>query len=189
MRKYFVISALLFAALLAFLPVKAHASTYETWIMRQGQLCIQTGGSTYWPITTATAAWNASDINVTYRTNCATSGYDRKHTILFKAYYSTEKACAKTSSEGNDYSWEYVYYNGVRTARWVPNKMTVWINWDASVASGCRATSSMRLHLISHELGHAFGMGHLEANTASVMASWSYLKPTSLDILDANKAY
>lgn len=188
-----IISALVFAAMLAFLPLgKANAGTYEKWIFRNGQICVQTGGSTYWPIATATAAWNASDINVTYRTNCATAGYDRKQTVLFKAYYdANDYACAKTASENNSYSWEYVYYNGVKTARWVPNAMTVWINWDTSRAAGCRANYNMRLHLISHELGHSFGLGHPEIKVNSVMpqGSWSVLKPTSWDIANANGSY
>lgn len=176
--------ALLLAAGFVAIPLTAQAAPYEMWQFRNGTICVQTGGSTYWPITQAVAAWNKTDVQVVADRTCA--GYPRNRTVVFKAYYdSKEFACAKTGS--NSYSWEYVTYNGVKVARWVPNLMVVWVNWDARWAGQCRATYGMRLHLMSHELGHALGFSH---NTdASVMDGWKYQLPTSVDVSRANARY
>lgn len=184
------ITVLLLATLSILCPLIANAATspYEQWQFRNGQVCVQTGGSTYWPIASATAAWNASDINVTYRVNCAAAGYLRRQTVLVAAYNDpADYACAKTASSGNDYSWEYVTYNGIKRAVWVPNQMTILVNHATERVAKCRATSDMRLHVLSHELGHAFGMAH--TSDASVMASWAYKTPTKLDLDRANAHY
>jgi hypothetical protein len=175
-----VLSALL--AVVAF-PQQANAAPYESWQFRNGTICVQTGGSTYWPIAQAVAAWNKSDLQVVADRTCA--AYPRNRTVVFKAYYSSEPACAKTGS--NSYSWEYVHYNGGKAARWVPNLMVVWVNWDARWVKQCRATYGQRLHLMSHELGHAFGFGH--NGDMSVLNGWRYQVPTSLDIQRANARY
>ena len=130
MRRLFLV--LLLAAGVVAAPLQAHAGPYEMWQMRNGTVCVQTGGSTYWPITQAVAAWNKSDVDVVADKTCA--GYPRSRTVIFKAYDDpNEFACAKTGS--NSYSWEYVTYNGVRVARWVPNLMVVWVNWAAKLVN------------------------------------------------------
>lgn len=163
---------------------------YEMWQFRNGQICVKTGGSTYWPMPSATAGWNASDINVTYNDTC--SNYDRAHTVVVAAYNDpNENACAKTASLNNDYSWEYVTYNGVKVARWVPNQMVVWLNHADNLIAGCRNTVAMRQHLLSHELGHAFGMAH-NTLTDSVMSTtngWDFSLPTATDVEAANERY
>lgn len=165
----------------------ARADTYEPWQFRNGQICVQYNG-TFWPTATAVGYWNRSDINVVVKPACY--GYSRKMIVVVKTYSSSAYECAKTGSANNDWSWEYVTYNGVKRATWVPNQMTVWLNVYSGWRSSCFATSWQRAHVISHELGHAFGEGHRSGN--SVMASWAIYWPTSGtygDIWTANKKY
>lgn len=180
----------LFLALVAlfsgfFTRADAATNPYEMWQFRNGRVCVQTGGSTYWPITTAVAAWNRTNVDVVSDVTCA--AFPRRQTVVFKAYYDSSRtaACAKTGS--NSYSWEYVTYNGVKVARWVPNEMVVWLNWAPYWAKVCRGTVGARTHLVTHELGHALGLAH--NGDRSVMNGWTYQLPTVLDVQRANARY
>jgi hypothetical protein len=182
-----VLGAVLFGAIVP----PAAAGTYEKWHFRDGQICFQDHGSTRWDGTMATAKWNVADVNIVSRDIC--TGRPRNMVIDLKTYNAPKDyACAKTGSEGNDYSWVYVSKNGVRTASWAPNRMAIWINTAPSLAPKCTATSSMRAHLLAHELGHAIGLGHPPAGSpASVMpqGSWPVLWPTAWDLANVNKIY
>lgn len=168
-------------------PAQA-AGVYESWRFRDGQICFQDHGSTRYDGTAATAKWNAADVNIVSRDVC--TGFSRGMIIDLKTYNDpSDYACAKTGS--NSYSWEYVRSTGAKVAKWVPNLMVIWINTAASLAPRCNATSGMRAHLLSHELGHALGLAHLPAGTASVMpqGSWSVWWPTALDVRNVNAVY
>lgn len=162
----------------------ASAATYEKWRFRDGQICYQDHGSTRWDGTVATAKWNAADVDIVSMNTC--TGYSRGMVIDLKTYNDPKDyACAKTGS--NSYSWEYVWSAG-KVAKWVPNLMVIWINTAPSLESRCAKTSGMRAHLLSHELGHALGVGH-QSGTASVMGAWSVWWPTSLDLKNVNAVY
>ena len=164
------------------------AGPYEQWRFRDGQICYQDHGSARWDGTVVAAKWNVADVNIVSRDTC--TGFSRGMIIDLKMYNDPKDyACAKTGS--NSYSWEYVYSSGTRVARWVPNLMVIWINTAPSLAPKCTANSGMRAHLLSHEMGHAIGLAHLPAGTASVMpqGAWSVWWPTLLDLKNADADY
>jgi len=179
------------AAMSAMLVAPASAATYELWHFRDGQICYQDHGSTRWDGIYSVPKWNVADVNLVTLNDC--SAYPRYMVIDLKTYNDpADYACAKTGSEGNDYSWVYVSKNGVRTAAWAPNRMTIWINTSAALQPKCTATSGMRAHLLTHELGHAIGLGHPPAGSpVSVMrqGAWSVWWPTSWDLANANAYY
>lgn len=166
---------------------QASAGTYETWRFRDGQICYQDHGSTRWDGTAVTAKYRAGGVNIVSRDTC--TGYSRGMVIDLKAYNDpADYACAKTGS--NSYSWEYVHSAG-KVAKWVPNLMVIWVNTAPALAGKCTATSGMRAHLLSHEMGHALGLAHLPAGSASVMpqGAWSVWWPTSMDLRNVNALY
>lgn len=181
-------AAVLGVALLAFLGLSAptaSAATFEQWRFRDGQICYQDHGSIRWDGAASVSRWNAADVDIVTMNEC--TGYTRGMIIDLKLYNNpNEKACAKTGS--NTYSWEYVYSAG-KVAKWVPNLMVIWINTASNLEPQCAKTSGMRAHLLSHELGHAIGVGHQPAGVSSVMASWSVWWPTSLDLKNVNSVY
>ena len=179
------------AVLFAVMVTPASAKTFEMWHFRDGQVCFQDHGWTRWPAASAVAKWNVADVNIVRASSCATR--PRSMVIDLKTYNDPKDyACAKTASEGNDYSWVYVTKNGVRTASWAPNRMTIWMNMAPSLYARCHATAAMRAHLVSHELGHGIGVGHPDGKPpVSVMpqGSWSVQWPTAWDLANVNAIY
>jgi hypothetical protein len=179
-----IIAAVVALGATVFGVAPAEAATYEQWRFRDGQICYQDHGSIRWDGAASVSRWNAADVDIVTMNEC--TGFTRGMIIDLKLYNNpNEKACAKTGS--NSYSWEYVWSAG-KTARWVPNLMVIWINTASNLEAGCAKTSGMRAHLLSHELGHALGVGHV-TGASSVMASWSVWWPTSWDLANVNAAY
>lgn len=166
----------------------AAISVYEKWRFRDGQVCYQDHGSARWDGTVVAAKWNVADVNIISRDVC--TGFSRGMIIDLKTYNDpSDIACGKTGS--NSYSWVYVYSSGTRVARWVPDLMVIWINTAPALQPKCTATSGMRAHLLSHEMGHAMGLAHLPKGVASVMpqGSWSVWWPTLSDLKNVNAVY
>jgi hypothetical protein len=187
MKRAFI-AIVLGVALLAAGTTPASAGTYEQWRFRDGTICYQDHGSSRWDGTTVTAKWRAGGVNIISRDFCA--GFSRGMIIDLKTYNDpSDYACAKTGS--NSYSWEYVYSSGTRTAKWVPNLMVIWFNTAPALQPKCTATSGMRAHLLTHEMGHALGLAHLPTGSKSVMpqGAWSVWWPTSLDLAHVNSIY
>jgi hypothetical protein len=160
----------------------ANADTYEQWMMRPGRICLEDNGWTRWPTSQATQSWDRSNAWVVAWDDC--SSQPRGNVIKMKVYYdSTVAACAKVGSEGNAYTWTYIYGRWV----WAPDAMTIWLNMAPEAKNGCYSTSHQLAHIISHEIGHGIGMGHSTSDT--VMGSWAYAWPTDRDISNANGIY
>jgi hypothetical protein len=164
---------------------QATPTGWGKWLMPTGQICVQTGGSTYWPIAQAVAAINKTDANIVAKASC--TGYKRSMTIIIRGYTSsTDGACANAYSAGGSFTWTYV--RGVWT--WVPNAPVVNVNFWYRMKAACQNTYRKRLYLMSHEILHILGLAH--ATGVTVMLSRvneTYVVPQWIDIYRINRRY
>jgi len=135
-----------------------------------GTICFETGGGKVLgpSIVAAAAAWNQSDLTVVAKVSC--TGYARRATVKFVAYYnSTTNArgyvtdCATYS--GGHYTW--MYLRGVWT--WVADTPTVSVNYAPLATKQCMYSYAAKTNMMSHETGHYFGLSH--ATGITVMGS------------------
>ena len=167
-------------------------TTYQSWRFKDSVVCI-TNNVTWFPAMGAARYWrtnNTSGLWLTSGPDCQASGFSRKQTVIVKVTKSTERYCARTGSENNSYTWEYVYINGVKTAMWTPNAMTITLNtyyWN-----GCWKTAGMRLHTAVHEEGHAIGLAHADptgAKSVMIQGRYDILIPQYKDYRNLEKRY
>ena len=110
-----------------------------------GQVCVQHVGSQFWPTIQAVHAWqDYSDVSAVVRTSCA--GYPATRIMVVRAYNASDWACAKTGPD--HYQWSGTH--------WWPVGMTMWINTRYPV---CYDSYKRRAGVVSHEFGHAWGLG------------------------------
>lgn len=180
--KVLALIAVVAAALMPAAPANASA-TYpaEQWRFRTSDVCVETHGWRWWPTVEAARRWDAApDVHVYAWWDCASR--PRNQVVVFRVDNDPINAwCGKTGSD----AYDWVYSGGQWT--WAPRAMVIWLNVASRWASGCTATAAMRAHVISHELGHALGMAHRTG--ASVMASWSYQWPTTIDLAGVEDRY
>lgn len=158
----------------------ATAGKYEMWQMPPGPICLQHNGWTSLQIPAVARAWAASGVPVTAAAKCA--GYPTRRIVQFRTYINNAQTeCAKTGSA--TYSWLYAYGRWL----WLPDAMTVYVNQAKWVKTGCYSTTAGVVHVMSHETGHALGVAH--NSDASVMGSWSYSWPTTLDVARVKARY
>lgn len=154
-------------------------------------ICFQTGGGRVLgpSIVAAAAGWNKSDLTVVAKVSC--TGYSRRATVKFAAYYNSATnargyvtECAKYS--GGKYTW--VYMRGVWT--WVAETPTVMVNYSALAVKQCMGSTAAKTNMMSHETGHYFGLAHRTG--ASVMGAGinvRYTVATTGDITLINGRY
>lgn len=153
---------------------------YELWQMPPGPVCFQHNGWTSLRVPEIVAAWSMAGVPVTAAAKC--TGYPIRRTVQFRTYVNdTQTECAKTASA--TYSWMYAYGRWT----WLPDAMTVWLNQAKWTRTRCFATSSMVVHVVAHETGHALGIAH--NSDASVMGAWAYAWPTTLDVARVKARY
>lgn len=168
---------LLAGGLVTATPAQAAPAGWGPWLMPTGTVCVQTGGSTYWPIAKAVAAINATDASMVARRSC--TGYKRSMTVKLVAYYNSHDAtCASTFSSG----WTWAKVRGVWT--WTPNAPYIKINFASWAKRHCQGTYAKRLWLMSHELLHVLGLDHREGATV-MMPSISRMRGSLLTRGDA----
>lgn len=169
----------------------AKAATYEPWGFSYERICFEDNAWKRWPTAQATALWDQSDAWLVNWDDC--SSQPRNKTIKLKIYYEPTGGCAKTGSD--TYTWQYAYTKeGVRKAQWHPDAMTIWMNMAPERKAGCYSTPAQLAHVLSHELGHAIGVGHngdLDSVMCTTPAScgWKWQWPTNDDLANANGIY
>lgn len=182
-----LLAGVLAVALLAVAGVSradAAPTGWTDWLVRTGTVCVQKGTQTYWPVDTAVRAWNATDASMVAKVSCA--GYSRAMTVIIRGYSSSsDGACAKFNSPGG-FTWAKVRGAWV----WVPNTPTIWVNNWSRIRAACQNTARKRLYLMSHELGHVFGLSHATGITVMrARVNETYILPTRYDVARLNRRY
>jgi hypothetical protein len=181
-RAFVLVAALLVGFVV---PQQAHAASagWGQWLMPTGTICVQTGGSTYWPIAKAVAAINATDASMVAKASCR--GYKRSMTVILVAYYNAnDSTCASTYSKG----WTWQKVRGVWT--WTPNAPYIKVNFSPKLKAACQNTYRKRLYLMSHELLHVVGLAHAWGVTAMrPRVNEVYVLPTWRDVQLVNRRY
>lgn len=154
-------------------------------------ICFQTGGGRVLgpSIVAAAAGWNKSDLTVVAKVSC--TGYARRATVKFAAYYNSAvnargyvTECAKYS--GGKYTWTYM--RGVWT--WVAESPTVMVNYSALAVKQCMGSYAAKANMMSHETGHYFGLSHAVGITVMAAGqSTRYTTATYYDIKRINGRY
>jgi len=188
MRKLIVTAlaalGVLAGSLVSAAPASAAPAGWTSWLMPTGTVCVQTGGSTYWPIARAVSVINATDASMVARSSC--SGYKRSMTVKLVAYYnSSDSTCASTGS----YGWTWQKVRGAWV--WTPNAPYIKVNMARWAKSWCQGTYAKRLYLMSHELLHVLGLDHRYGTTVMVprVSQMRYSLPTSYDKALVNRRY
>lgn len=155
--------------------VPAQAAIYMSHHLKYSDVCIEDHGWRFVDSKYAARLWDmSSEVRIYSWNSCASRPDSRK--AIIKTYQGSNDACAHTDIWRNDTTNAMV-------------KAVIWLNTAKNVYPFCWATYGMRLHVIAHEQGHVLGLDHGNAGDKSVMQSWDYNKPTSLDFLRLNSYY
>lgn len=163
--------------------VTAVPAGWQTWLMPTGTICVQTGGSTYWPFAQVVGAINATDVSMVAKASCR--GYARNMTVTFQAFYDTSSGAPCASMYSTGWTWQNI--RGVWA--WAPKAPYIKVNF-ASTRAGCRSTHRKRLNLMSHELLHVVGLSHATGVTVMLPSvNERYVAPTVYDVARINRRY
>jgi hypothetical protein len=137
------------------LPATATLSPAPPVRWPDGLVCIENRLTrSHWPVETAARRFHSASLYVVVRSNCR--GYSQKVQVV--AYSERDRYCGKTTT------W--------RDARNHLLFAAVSLN---TYYRNCLSTPNRRAHVVSHELGHAFGLPHTRnPNSVMSVATWSY---------------
>lgn len=167
------------------------AFQYMGWRSQTTRVCFNypDTGSLRTQVSRAVNTWNASQATVVRRANCAASGFRADETVKMAFAPGSKfsgKWCGVTPGGGLGGTVQRTDAGDLYVRMKLTGTSTIWINQD--LTAGCRTTSGMWQHLITHELGHRLGFGHDEGGVMG-SGSWSYADPTPKNIDDLNLLY
>lgn len=156
----------------------AEAATFTQWKFRGKVVCVETHGWQRWPALEAARAWRQNgELWITAGPDC--SYYPKEQRVILRVYSDdSDRACAKTDP-GLLYASDHSPGGPV----------TIWLNMSPKWWNQCHATTAQRAHVITHEIGHAAGLGHPDAEVDSVMQDWDVQRPTERDLTQLRVRY